>query len=181
MAASDTFSYHVHGPIIPTCPIGTAGAWVPIGECEDGADIDFQIFTKPIKHDGGGGPEGAETNDIFLNMIATIRMNLVPFAGTRINSLRAKAHAGATDGTMIMPGTLYGENSMYVGLFLPVLAGEGDGGWWFKACRVVKPGSNKVSTKETKLAMEFRAINYFAIASQNTISTTLLYSRTTPP
>ena len=181
MAASDTFSYHVNGPVVPQCNIGSANAFVGIGVCEDGADIDITTFVKPIKHDGGGGPEGAETNDIFLNAIAIIRMTLVPFAGTRINTLRAKQQAGSTDGTMVVPGTLYGENSMYVGLYLPVLAGEGDGPWWFKTCRVVKAGSNKVSDKETKPVFEFRAINYFAIASANTIASNVLYTRAAPP
>lgn len=185
MAAATTFSFHVQGPVVPACNIGSASAYVGIGVCEDGADIDLQVATHPIKHDGGGGPDGFEVDDIFLSMIATIRFTLVPFGGIYVNILRAMAQAGAytlntsgTDGLMVMPGTLYGENTKYVGLSLPVLAGEGDGPWWFRTCRVVRPGSVKVSTKETKPQFEFRAINYFAISGANTISGNTLYSRT---
>jgi len=184
MAASNTFSYHVPGPIVPQTDVVTPNTFVALGVCLDGCDITWHIFVKPIRHDGGGGPEGGEVNDIFLNMQATIRMVLVPFGGTQLNALRAKAAAQAvgSDGTMVVPGTLFGENSKYIGLYIPVSAtGEVDGPYWFKTCRVVLPGSVKPSTKETQPVLEFRAINYFPIASQNTISGVVLYARTAPP
>lgn len=182
MAPADTFSYHVAGPIVPQCNIGSAGAWVGIGVCEDGADFDFQVAASDVKHDGGGGPSGFETDNIFLNMIVTVRFTLVPFAGNRINVLRVKSHAGSVEGQMVVPGTLYGENGMYVGLYLPVSAvGEIDGPWYFQQCRVVRPGSQKVSTRESKPQWEFRAINYFPVVSQNTIQSVFLWKRTAPP
>ena len=182
MAAATTFSYHCAGPIIPQVNIGTAGAYVPIGVCEDGADFDFTVAASDVKHDGGGGPSGFETDNIFLNAIVTVRFNLVPFAGVYLNTLRAKSMAGASEGVMVVPGTLYGENSMYVSLYLPVSAtGEVDGPWRFPTCRVVRPGSMKVSDRESKPQLEFRAINYFPIISQNSIATNTLWLRTAPP
>jgi hypothetical protein len=182
MAALDTFSYHVAGPIIPQLNIGTANAYVNVGVCEDGADFDFQVAASDVKHDGGGGPSGFETDNIFLNMICVVRFVLVPFAGTRMSKLRAMAHASATEGVMVQPGTLYGENSFYPSLYLPVSAvGEIDGPWRFPTVRVVRPGSMKVSTRESKPQFEFRAINYFPIVSQNTILTNTLWVRTAPP
>ena len=181
MAASDTFSYHVAGPIIPQCNIGSVGAWVNIGVCEDGVDFDFQVAASDVKHDGGGGPAGFETNNIFLNAICTIRFTLVPFGGTRLNTLRTRAMAGGTEGVMVQPGTLYGENSMYVGLYIPVSAvGEVDGPYRFPQCRVVRPGSLRAHTRESKPQFEFRAINYFPIAVQNTILGNTLWARTAP-
>ena len=182
MAAATTFSYHVAGPIVPQANVGSANAYVPIGVCEDGADFDFTVAASDVKHDGGGGPAGFETDNIFLNMIVAVRLTLVPFAGVYLNNLRIKSHAGATEGVMVQPGTLYGENSMYVGLYLPVSSvGEIDGPWWFRSCRVVKPGSMKVSDRESKPQFEFRAINYFPIVSQNTILNNILWSRSAPP
>lgn len=185
MAPANTLSYHVAGPIIPQASVGSANAYVNLGVCEEGADIDIQVAKHDIKHDGGGGLDGFETNKIFLNAIATIRFRLVPFAGNYINTLRSRSMAtSGTDGVMTQPGTLLGENGFFVGLYLPVYAGanfEGDGPWWFRTCDVVRPGSNRVSTKETKLDFEFRAINYFVISSFTSILTNTLYSRSAPP
>ena len=184
MAPANTLSYHVNGPVIPQCNVGSLNAYVNLGVCEEGADIDLQIAKHDIKHDGGGGIDGYETDKIFLNMICIIRFRLVPFAGNYINVLRAKAHAGSTNGTMVTPGTLMGEGSFFVGLYLPVTAGgnfEGDGPWFFKQCDVVRPGSNRVSTKETKLDFEFRCINYFDISGATSINANVLYQRAAPP
>lgn len=184
MPASTTFSYHVSGPIVPQCNIGSASAWVPIGVCEEGADIDIQIAAHNVKHDGGGGQDGFEVENVWLNAIAVIRFTLVPFAGTMMNTLRARSQAitgaatgtGPTDGTMVVPGTLYGTNSYLPGLYLP--SSDTDGPWWFRTCRVVRAGSNRVSTKESRPQFEFRAINYFNVGSVNTIAANVLYSRT---
>ena len=184
MAASNTLSYHVFGPIVPQANVGSASAYVNLGVCEEGADLNIQIAKHDIKHDGGGGLDGFETNKIFLNAVVTIRFRLVPFAGNYVNILRARAHAGTTDGTMVTPGTLMGEGGFFSGIYLPVTAGgnfEGDGPWFFPTCDVVNPGSNRVGTKESKLDFEFRAINYFAIASFTSIVGNILYKRTAPP
>jgi hypothetical protein len=187
MGASSTFSYHVSGGVVPQVSVGASSAYVPIGICEDGADIDIQIAAHNVKHDGGGGLDGFEVENIFLNAVCIIRFTLVPFGGSVVNALRARAEAiagssasaGPTDGTMVVPGTLYGTNSLLPGLYLPSL--DVDGPWWFRTCRVVKAGSNRISTKDTKPQWEFRAINYFNVASINSISTNVLYSRTAPP
>lgn len=184
MAPANTLSYHVYGPVIPQCDVGTARAYVTLGVCEEGADIDIQPIKHDIRHDGGGGVDGGPTNKIFLNCLCTIRFRLVPFAGNYINILRARAMAAATDGTMPSPGTLMGEGAFFSGLYLPVTGVgnfEGDGPWWFRSCDVIRPGSNKVSTKETKLDFEFQCLNYFSIASFTSIANNVLYSRTAPP
>lgn len=185
MPAANTLSYHVFGPIIPQADVGSARAYVNLGVCEEGADIDIQVAKHDVKHDGGGGTDGFETDKIFLNAIVTVRFRLVPFAGNYINVLRARAHgSGSTDGLMVMPGTLMGEGGFFSGLYLPVTAGgnfEGDGPWFFPSCDVVRPGNNRVSTKESKLDFEFRAINYFAVASSPTIFGNYLYKRSAPP
>lgn len=179
MAANPTttLSYHVAGAIIPACTVGSAAAYANIGICEDGADIDIQIAAHDIKDDGGGGPDGFEVENIFLNAIATVRFTLVPFAGTYVNRLRARAQAiaGDTDGVLVAPGTLYGMNSLLVGLQLP--SNDGDGSWRFPTCRVVRPGSNRVSTKESKLQFEFRAFGFLNPAVNTTISGVSLYTR----
>lgn len=172
-----TLSYHVAGPIVPQANIGAANAFVNLGICEDGADIALQQYTHDIKDDGGGGPEGAEVEVIFLNAVAVVRFVLVPFAGTYINKLRAMAQANVAgvDGVMLTPGTLFGTN-----LNLPTLKLTGndiDGGWQFTTCRVVQAGSNRVSTKETKLQMEFRAFNFLDPNVNVSINTKTLYSR----
>lgn len=202
MAAATTLSYHCFGPIVPKCDIGAAHAYVPIGVCEDGANIEFQIATRPIKSDGGGGDQSFEVNEFFLGMLVTIRFKLVPFAGVYVNILRAKSQMGGfelgvsgQDGTLPTPGTVYAfdDNSFidpgsglgfikpgYCGLTLPVLAGEGDGPWWFPSCKIVKPGNNQVSTKETKLDFEFRALCIYNEHAVGDITDYDLYTRTAP-
>lgn len=178
MPAATTLSYHVAGPIIPTANVGTASAQVNLGVCEDGADLEFQQAVHDVKDDGGGGPDGYEVENIFLNAIVIIRFVLVPWAGTYINKLRAAAQATATDGTMTNPGTLFGTNSFLPTLKIPVSAQETDGPWTFTTCRVVRAGSHRASTKESKLSFEFRAFCFLAPAVNTTINTVVLYSRT---
>lgn len=185
MAASNTFSYHVFGPVIPqTNAVAGGSTFANLGVCEEGVDIDIIPRVSDVKHDGGGGANADEVENILLNCVCVVRFRLVPFAGIQVNALRRKAHAGSTDGTMPQPGTLFGFGGYYVGLYLPQTAlgalEEVDGPWYFPYCRVVRPGNNRVSTKETKLDFEFRAINYFNIASFNTILNNVLYQRAAP-
>lgn len=162
-----------------------AGTFVAFGVCEEGADIDIIPRVSDVKHDGGGGANSDEVENIFLNCSAVIRFRVVPFKGIQVNSLRAKSMASATNGTMVEPGTLYGLNNMFVGLYLPLttlgVAEEEDGPWFFKKCRVVRPGNNRISTKETKLDFEFRCINFIAINTNQTILNNVLYQRSAPP
>lgn len=181
MPASTSFSYHVAGPIVPSCNIGSSGAFLGLGICEEGARITLQVAQSDVKHDGGGGTNGFETENIFLNAIVLIQFKLVPFGGTQVNRLRALQQASplATDGVMVVPGTLYGTNGLLPSLFLP--SSDTDGPWWFRYCRVVRAGDNTVHTKESKPEFEFRCINWFNPSVMTSIATNTLYSRTTPP
>lgn len=181
MAPANTLSYHVNGPVVPNCNVGSAGAYVAVGVCQDGADIDITPLHHPIKSDGGGGPEGAQVEVVQLNAMVTIRFRLVPFAGTYVNKLRAAAVGSAVDGTLPVPGTLLGLGGFLVGLYLPYGgAADVDGPWWFPQCEVVRPGSNRVSTKETTPDWEFRSFVYFNPASFVSVAGLPLYTRTAP-
>lgn len=178
MPPANTLSYHVAGPIIPQCNIGVSNAFVNLGVCEDGADLDFIQAVSDIKDDGGGGPSGFEVENIFLNAVVVIRFTLVPWAGNYVNTLRAMSQAGTTDGTMVTPGTLFGMNAKLPSLKIPVSAtGEVDGPWTFTTCRVVRAGSHRASTRESKLAMEFRAFNFLDPSSATSIVGKVLYAR----
>jgi len=173
-----TFSYHVSGPILIEAAIGVSEAFVPVGMCEDGADVELRAFTSDIKFDGAGGPAGDAGEIIFLNYTALVRCNLVPFAGVYTNRLRAISQASPTEGVMVMPGTLYGANGYLPSVRFAVSAtGEVDGGWEFFRCQVRGPGSGKYSTRETKPQWEFRAINYIDPAEEATILNNTLYTR----
>ena len=176
-APANILSYHVAGPILIQANIGVANAFVVVGICEDGADIDLQQMTHSIKDDGGGGPEGAEVEEIFLNAVANVRCTLVPFAGNYVNKLRAMAQAnvGGVDGVMLTPGTLFGTNNNLPSI--KITSSDIDGGWQFTTCRVVRAGSNRVSTKESKLQFEFRAFNFLDPSVNVSINTKTLYSR----
>jgi len=174
-----TPSYHVAGPITIQANIGSASAFVNVGVCEDGADVELRPFTSDIKFDGAGGPAGDAGEIIFLNFTAIVRCNLVPFAGAYVNKLRAmsQANGAGTEGVMVVPGTLFGGNSNLPTIKWASGAGEVDGGWLFTYCQVRNPGSNKASTLETKPNFEFRAINYVNPASSPVITSSVLYSR----
>src|SRR5687768_17283200 len=100
MAAQNTQSYHVDGPVAPQCNIGVAAAYVTLGVCQDGADITITPMTHPIKSDGGGGPEGGAVEIIQLNAIAEVRFRLVPYAGNYVNALRAIAVASPVEAVL---------------------------------------------------------------------------------
>lgn len=191
MASSNTQSYHINGPCAPQVNVGAANAYVTLGVCYDGVDIQIQNAVHGIKSDGGGGPDGFEVDDIWLNAVIIVRFTLVPFAGNYVNILRQMSMAnggtgGGAEGTMQAPGTLFGENLNYPSLYIPLgtfaagitVEGDPDGPWWFKKCRVVNPGSNKVGVKETMPVFEFRCINYFAVASFTSVLGNSLYART---
>lgn len=175
-----TLSFHVSGPIIIQAGIGSSFAFVNVGVCEDGADVELRPFTSDIKFDGAGGPAGDAGEVIFLNYTAIVRANLVPFAGTYVNKLRAlsQANGAGTEGTMVVPGTLFGANSNLPTIKWTASAvGEVDGGWLFTNCQVRRPGDMKASTRESKPNFEFRAINYIAPAVSPLITNNVLYSR----
>lgn len=183
-----TMSYHVNGPVVPQCNVGTANAYVPIGVCREGADISIRPLVHPIKSDGGGGQDGGAVEYIQLNAIATIRFQLVPYAGDYVNALRKASMAIAaagSEGVLPVPGTLFGANNFFPALYLPYgSAAEVDGPWWFPKCRVVNPGSNRVSTKESMPDWEFEALIYFNPATHTSIaqptSPQNLYARSAP-
>lgn len=168
-------SYHVPGPIGPMVSVGGGGSLVTVGMCEEGADIDIQIAQHDVKHDGGGGQDGFEVENVFLNAVCVVRFTLVPYDTAFVNAIRAAANANATAGVMPVPGTLYGMNGFLHSLFLP--SGDADGPWRFPYCRVVRAGNNRVNTKETKPQFEFRAINWFNPASKGSIVGNTLYQR----
>lgn len=174
-----TLSYHCSGPIVIEAAIGASDAFVVVGVCEDGADVELRPFTSDIKFDGAGGPAGDAGEIIFLNYTAIVRCNLVPFAGTYVNRLRAISQAnGGVEGVMVVPGTLFGANGNLPSVrFLVSATGEVDGGWQFTNCQVRVPGTGKYSTRETKPQWEFRAINYVAPASSPLITGNTLYER----
>jgi len=174
-------SYHVHGPIAPQFPFGAANALTAIGTAQDGADITITPLVHGIKSDQGGGMDGAPVENIFLNAIATIRFRLVPFDGTFVTKLRALSIASATDGTLVTPGTLYGGGSFYTACYLPLgIAGEeADGPWYFPVVRVVRPGDNRVWTKETTPEIELQAFVYVPPTTAS-INTGVLYQRSAP-
>lgn len=177
---ASTLSFHVAGPIVIQANIGSSSAFVNVGVCEDGADVELRPFTSDIKFDGAGGPAGDAGEIIFLNFSAIVRANLVPFAGTYVNKLRAMAAANGagTEGVMVVPGTLFGANSNLPTIKWTASAtGEVDGGWLFTYCQVRNPGSMKASTRETKPNFEFRAINLILPASSPLITSSVLYSR----
>lgn len=167
--------YHVAGPIVLQANIGAGPSYVNIGVCEDGIDIELRQFTHDIKFDGAGGPEGDAAEVIFLNATAIVRCVLVPFSGTYVNSLRAYAQAASVNGVMSGPGTLYGTNGNLISV--QFTSNDVDGGWRFTYCQVVRAGSNKASTKESKPVWEFRAINYLDPSTDITIASNTLYTR----
>lgn len=172
---SNALSYHVAGPQILQANIGPLAAFVNIGVCEDGVDIELRVFTHDVKFDGAGGPEGDAGEVIFLNATAMVRCTLVPFSGNYINSLRAYSQTAATNGTMRQPGRLFGTNGNL--LTVKFTSNDIDGGWQFTYCQVVRAGSNKASVVETKPVWEFRAINFVDPGSATDITDSVLYSR----
>lgn len=184
MAAGTTTTIHVAGPILPQCNIGGAGAYVVLGECQDGATITIQPKVHGVRADGGGGLDGEPIDHIMLNAIAIIRFRLVPFAGVYINTLRAMALASGTDGQLVLPGTLFGANSKLPALYLPLIGGTGaqepDGPWLFPYNRVVAPGNPQVWVKETTPEFEFHAMVWYDPASVTSVSGRTLYSRAAP-
>ena len=190
MAASTVLQYHVSGPIVPQCNIGLSNAFVNIGVCEEGVDIILQNAVHDVKFDGGGGQDGFEAENVWLNAICTIRFALVPYAGAYVNRLRALSQAvgpgsyNNPDGVMGMPGTLFGMNSQFPSLYIPSngslggLVGDPDGPWWFPTCRVIRPGDGRYNTKETRPQFEFRAINFINPTITPTIFNSALYTRT---
>lgn len=180
MAASNTLSFHVSGPILVQANIGAVSAFVTIGECRDGFDINFIPFTHDIKADGGGGPDGDAMEVISLNQSVIGRCQLTPYAGNYVNTLRACAQgsSAATAGVMIVPGTLYGASGALVTVKFTVNASfEVDGGWQFTACQVRRMGDFKTGVKENVLDFEFRALNYRDVGTYPTIAGATLYSR----
>lgn len=181
MAAATTYSYHIAGPI--TLEAFLTGSYQKVGECRDGADILLRPFTHDIKHDGAGGPEGDAAEIIFLNYGAEIRCQLVPYAGTWVNMLRAMsmANGSGTNGVMITPGTPFGQTSNLPAIrFQANATYEVDGGWQFSTCQVVRAGDLKISPVESVVDFGFRAINYIAADSYRTAASIVgntLYSR----
>lgn len=184
MPAVETLSYHVAGPVLPQAEAGLDGAYVVLGVCEEGADIALQQAVHDVKHDGAGGQDGFEAENIILNAAVTCRFSLVPYGGFQINQLRGYAQGNPLvdsedDGIMPMPGNLFGFNGLLPGLYLPTFF-DPDGPWTFTNCRVVNPGSNRVSTKEVRPQFEFRAFNYVNPAENPTILGNVLYKRSAP-
>ena len=174
-----TFSYHIQGPVVPQFNIGLSDAWVSVGVCEDGMDLTFRVYTRDIKFDGAGGPEGAEAENIFLNVTCDVRFALVPYGGTYLNLLRSYAQVGqpgTADGVMNMPGTLYGLNASLPSLRFPTIF-DPDGGYWFTTGRLTQMGDVRVGVKETKPVFNYRAFNYVDPAVNTTIFNSLLYQR----
>lgn len=184
-APSDSLSYHVTGPVTIYATVGSAAAWMAVGHCKDGADIELRPFTHDVKWDGGGGPDGDAVEVIALNFTAIIRCSFVPFSGNAVNRLRARSQASGsmtTDGVMPVPGTLYGTNGYLVGVRFT--SGDVDGGWQFGnsgsgngICQVIAPGSARYNTKETEPQWQFRAINFINPALVASIGTAVLYTR----
>jgi hypothetical protein len=158
--------------------VGAGNALVTLGVCQDGATVEIQPAAHGIKSDGGGGPEGNEVEWIQLNAVAIIRFKLVPYAGVYINALRAAAVASGSEGVLPIPGTLFGANGFLPALYLPTL--DGDGPWYFPTTRVVRPGGNQVSTKETTPDWEFRALINFDPTTNVSVAGLPLYTRAAP-
>ena len=178
-APTTVFSFHVNGPTVPQFNIGLSGAMVPVGVCEDGVDMTFRVYTRDIKFDGAGGPEGAEAENIFLNVTCDVRFALVPYGGTYLNILRSYAQAGqpgTADGVMNMPGALYGLNAALPSLYIPTIF-DVDGGYLFTTGRLTQMGDVRVGVKETKPVFNYRAFNYIDPALYNTIFDRVLYQR----
>lgn len=184
MAASADQTYHVFGPCIPQCNVGTAGAMVALGECQDGGNITIQPIKHGIRSDGGGGSDGGDVEKLILNAIATIRFKLVPFSGLYINKLRAWAIGSATEGQAVLPGTLLGGGGFLPQLYLPLLGGTGvvepDGPWYFPNCEIIRPGDVQVHTKETTPEFEFKAMIYYNPVTYTSINGRTLYTRAAP-
>lgn len=176
-----TLAYHICGPVLPQCNIGAASAYVTIGECQDGADIQIIPKVHEIKSDGGGGMDGDAVELIQLNATAIIKFKLVPYAGDYLSTLRRMAISSPTEGILPMPGTLFGGNSRLPALYLPYGdASDVDGPWFFPTCQVVIPGNPRVWTKETTPELEFRARVYYNPASITSVYNRTLYTRSTP-
>ncbi len=156
---------------------GTPPAFAVVGVCEDGIQLEFQVFAKEIKSDGAGGPEGAPANFYFLNAVLIARCNLVPYGGTYVNRLRAMAAAnqGGTEGVMVMPGTIYEDGNNLPGVRFS--SSDVDGGWWLRDCLVSRAGNFKAGVIESKPEWEFKAINCYNPATTATISGNVLYSK----
>jgi|SRR5579862_4591014 len=170
-----TLSTHVGGPMVLMANIGASHAYVSVGIPRDGIDIEFEPFTHDVKSDMGGGPEGDAVEVLFLNYSARVRCDLVHYAGTYVDALRAMSQASATEGTMPTPGTAMG-----AGGFLPAIkfaSADIDGGFLFSTCQVKKAGDLKSATTESMPGFLFRAINYVNPASVTSINTNVLYSR----
>lgn len=178
MAAGNLPVYHVAGPIAPMAGVGSGGALVTLGVCQDGATVEIQPAVHAIKSDGGGGPEGDEVEWLGLNAVAIIRFKLVPYAGLYVNALRAASYASGTEGVLPIPGTLFGANGFLPALYLPTF--DVDGPWYFPGVRVVRPGGNQVSTKETTPDWEFRALVNFNPTTNVSVAGGALYTRAAP-
>jgi hypothetical protein len=145
-------------------------------------DIALQQAVHDIKHDGAGGQDGFEAENIILNSAVTARFSLVPYGGALINTLRGFAQGqpfDLPDGIIPQPGTLFGLNNLLPGLYIPTFF-DSDGPWTFLNCRVVNPGSNRVSTKESRPQFEFRNFNYVDPSIAATILGNVLYKRASP-
>src|SRR5579863_3315997 len=171
-----SFSYHCNGPMIPQMNIGGSSGLVPLGVCQDGADIAFRIYSHDIKHDGAGGPDGGPAETIFLNADVTVRFSLVPYGGVWTNRMRQFAQATGVEGVMSMPGTLYGLNNFLPSLYLPTIF-DPDGGWLFTNGRIVRLGDQRSNDKESIPSFEYQAFNYLNPAIAATILNRILYAR----
>lgn len=184
MPPSALTTIHVNGPVLPQCNLGAAGAYVTVGECQDGVSIQILPKEHGVYADGGGGLSGEPIEYLMLNAIAVIRFKLVPYSGLYVNALRAKALASSIDGSLPIPGTPYGANSMFPGLYIPYGgAQDPDGPWFFPANKVIAPGNPTVWTKETTPEFELRAMVYYDPSVRTSVAGPgiYLYSRSAPP
>lgn len=155
-----TFTHHTWGPVVPMASVGVDYSYVPIGVCEDGAEITFNTRRRGVRCDGAGGPDGAPAEYLFLNSTVSIRFTVVPFNEAVVMGLRACSMATPTDGKMGMPGTTYGLNGFLPGLYLPTI-NVLEAPWWFPCCLVNIPGDNQPRAGQlVKPTFEFIAMNY---------------------
>jgi len=177
-----TLSYHVNGPMLPQCNIGSVGAYVIIGECQDGVSIDLEPIKHGVKSDGGGGNEGGDVEKLALNAVATIRFRLVPYAGDYMSKLRAWAVGSTSEGILPIPGKPLGTNSLLPALYLPYgNANDIDGPWWFPTCEIVSPGTiAHRGTKEDTPEWVFRAFVFLDPSIYTSVNGRTLYTRTVP-
>lgn len=192
--ASTWTTYHVHGPACVMVGTGSSDALEYLGMTEDGVEVDIQVMTKDKRSDASGE---APATRIARGSVASLRFRLASWQESVWAKVLRRSVAGATAGAAgaigsIMdqaPGSANGKPWSF-GIALP---GTFDDPWFFPACLLDNGQNVKLSSEDTRNALQFKAIKpvngdaltaallgTFSSPSTVTADTVQLYQRTLP-